>query len=901
MRSRMLIFLIAVLTSGFSFAQSGTLSLELAGASSITFCKDSLAFGPMVKVEGDSIYDGLKVSIANYISGAERLECKKLSASLSAQWLSATGTLELRGAATAGEYQDAIENIWYFNPMPIPNSTTRQIAISLIDADFLPETGHFYRYYKQPGISWNEAKAAAESDDKIYHGMRGYLVTITMKEENEFIWTKIDGVGWIGASDEEREGYWKWVTGPEAGTLFWKGAVGGAAVSGQYANWRSDEPNNQGDEDYAHINQSKTNEPKTWNDLPNAGGSISADEYYPKGYIVEYGGRSDDPDLELSTSFDIKIRKVVFSAVADQTICRYDTISLNQSSEGSYSWLPTAGLSDAFISNPKASPYDSTVYQARVDYDGCVDTKLFNVNVTPVYSTAINIDSSQCSGYSLAVNYEGDAPSTADFSWYFADTLYAGGKGLTDLTIQLGFLQTNQRKLGLQISESGCQSVLETTQVRVTPNIELTADVTEGCRPLTVNFSATATEEIETYTWEFGDGLGLSTPDPSIQHVYDYAGAYDVTLTVFCVDGCTNTGTFDDFITVYPIKTVYTDIDPKRCYPHEFDVNYTGSGTDADTYLWDLSALDPEEIVYNPGNKIGPLRISLKNKPQASIGLQVISDKGCTSAKKTFSFKRQPWFDLAADIARGCSPFTANLTATALDPIDQLSYTWDTGLSTQTGEQVAEEYSEQGAQYQISAIGVSSITGCSDTVLMEQAIDVYSDPVAAFDFDKAESLISDPVFQFTNLSEGALNYEWDFGDGQFSYEENPKNRYEGLGWFDVLLLAESEFGCTDTVSHRVLVAPDDLFPPNAISPNSTNPENHIFLLTSEAVQTEGYHMLIYNRWGEQVFESIDKATGWDGKMKNGEFAPEGTYVWVLNYRDVFDHFRKQSGTVTLVF
>ena len=70
--------------------------------------------------------------------------------------------------------------------------------------------------------------------------------------EVDFPWN--GPAAFIGASDAAQEGVWRWVTGPETGTNFWNGAANGSAVTGQYANWATGEPNNSGgSENYAVI------------------------------------------------------------------------------------------------------------------------------------------------------------------------------------------------------------------------------------------------------------------------------------------------------------------------------------------------------------------------------------------------------------------------------------------------------------------------------------------------------------------------------------------------------------------------------------------------------------------------------------------------------------------------
>ncbi len=136
---------------------------------------------------------------------------------------------------------------------------------------------HYYEFVSAPGITWTDAKAAAEGSTR--YGLTGYLATVTSAEENALLTSKLGGQGWMGASDAALEGDWRWVTGPEADTSFWSGAAGGSAVDGAYHNWAIGEPNDFSGEDYAHFLLNGE-----WNDLPNdVGGSIS-------GYVVEYGG-----------------------------------------------------------------------------------------------------------------------------------------------------------------------------------------------------------------------------------------------------------------------------------------------------------------------------------------------------------------------------------------------------------------------------------------------------------------------------------------------------------------------------------------------------------------------------------------------------------------------------------
>lgn len=194
---------------------------------------------------------------------------------------------------SAGTLVDNYNGTFTYTPSGATNQTvTVQYTVKRDDGTTVFATnGHFYEFVTAPQITWQDAKVAAEQ--RTYNGMQGYLATVTSAAEDGFVSQKLNGEGWIGASDAAVEGTWKWVTGPEAGQQFWSGLWNGSSVNGMYENWAGGEPNNAGDEDYAHYWSTGL-----WNDYPNYAGGIS-------GYIVEYGGLSGDCNTNNTSTADI--------------------------------------------------------------------------------------------------------------------------------------------------------------------------------------------------------------------------------------------------------------------------------------------------------------------------------------------------------------------------------------------------------------------------------------------------------------------------------------------------------------------------------------------------------------------------------------------------------------------
>lgn len=376
--------------------------------------------------------------------------------------------------------------------------------------------------------------------------------------------------------------------------------------------------------------------------------------------------------------------------------------------------------------------------------------------------------------------------------------------------------------------------------------------------------------------------------------------------------GCQNADSTD--ITVQPMPTVEIltpEID--TCREPNLTVEYLADYANTSGITWFVT---PATNVSIADNRANPTNVTFNASNDSTNQFIVIAqtDAGdacpATSAVKLIRIHPIPDAEIVPDVEDGCQPLPVNFDILVNNKVNSTNstYNWDFGDgNTGTGLPTTHTFNTPGTN-DVSVQMISEY-GC-DTIL-NFPIDVYPLPTAAFTPTPRSTTAALPKFSFNNesnvnpiLGSTIVLNEWDFGDPLTNDDTSTRRN---AGWFygadtatyQVTLKVTTNYGCTDSTFDFVQVGPDILvYIPNAFSPDGSGPlTNDRFRVVASGFKT--YEMIIFNRWGEKLFESTDITEGWDGNYQ-GQPCQQDVYAYLAKFTNFKGEEFVYDGTITLI-
>jgi gliding motility-associated-like protein len=435
----------------------------------------------------------------------------------------------------------------------------------------------------------------------------------------------------------------------------------------------------------------------------------------------------------------------------------------------------------------------------------------------------------------------------------------------------------------------------------IQPSINGVVRDSVGCIPLTVDFRDTVLSAVS-YEWDFdGDGTSdLTTTTPDASYTYTNTGSYRVRLIAIDPSSCNVRDT--SYVT---IKASDQQADPNfnavKLAPCEaFNYQFENSSiapparpfTDT-SFIWDFGDGSPK---VKAG--LGTVNHQYATAGSYKVRLTLVDTAYCNAPE----FKEIVLNVAALVKARfetppaGCAPYNAVFKNTS-DGGQQ--FFWDFGDgTTSTSPDPVHQYMSPGT-YTITLRVVDPNT-CNREDQTSFTITVYSNPQADFSISPQPPIVNTPI-TFTNLaSSDGVRFKWLFGDGDSlitTTREAVQHEYNTTGTFDACLIVFNANNCSDTICKPVqtLVEPA-VDVPNAFTPLSGDINSRISVRGYGIKQMQ---FIIYNRWGQKVFETNNVRTGWDGRFK-GTLQPMDVYAYTLEVNFTDGTKATKRGDITLI-
>jgi len=556
------------------------------------------------------------------------------------------------------------------------------------------------------------------------------------------------------------------------------------------------------------------------------------------------------------------------SIIGDADYCEGFTASISANQVYNiYDW--STGESTQTINVTSA---DNPIILTVTDASGCSGTStIYNVIENPTPIIDAGLDANFCVGGSVLLSASG----AVDYFWDngvgvgnnfnvspSVNTVY----NVTGTDVN-GCVGTDQ--IEVFVNDPPTATIIGTTTIcENDPSPSITFTGANGTAPYTFTYNINGGPNLTVTST--GNTANLVVPNtPSGVYTYNL-----VSVEESSVNNCSQSQSGSAIITINSLPNVDAGLDQVACGNNQ--ITLTASG--AINYVWNNGVQNGVAFVPTTG-------------VYTVVGTDVNGCINTDNVSVLVSPIPTPDFDISYT---SCEPFVVTLTNTTPGVSSNCVWQISNGSAPIQGCGPIVLTMSQAGQYDVSLTTFNQ-AGCSATITELNAFSFEQAPIASFSPQNTVVSTLDTEISFVNNSTGADSYNWDFGDNTpNSNVTNPVHQYDENETenYIVTLIAYSNAGCSDTVYGYIRVEEEIIY----YIPNTFTPDNDQFNQSFQPVFTSGYDpydytLLIFNRWGEIIFESHDVDQGWDGTYAGSNRVQDGTYTWKIEFKTTINDKR----------
>lgn len=594
-----------------------------------------------------------------------------------------------------------------------------------------------------------------------------------------------------------------------------------------------------------------------------------------------------------TTTVTVANVNATFSATATNASCpmgHNGTATANHSFPGNppgltatYQWNDPAGQTTRIATGLLPGTYVCTVTLSN----GCVGTATATVGANPVaYSATSTLVS--CPGGSDGTATANMAPVVGTLSYLWNDPN----------------AQTAQTAAGLA---AGTYSCVITSNIGCTGTVNVTVSEIPGMiassstTPVTCHASndgimaVTVTQGTPPYSYAWDHSASTSHTATDL-----YVGQAVVTITDS--KGCIITESNN---LTEPAALKITAVTPDLVICPEDSTTLTVSGTGGNGQQYYTFTWKENGTVIGTG-------LSITVDPQNTnteycVELTEACGSPSTDTCMRINFPTPIRPDYRSNLPYSCLPgafIFENHTVVAEDGIDSVYVTFGNGSDGVVYGNDSIHYTYTAAGIYTIHVTVTSELGCVTDSTFAGIANVIANPVADFTMSANPTTIFETVIKMQDKSSpNVINWFWSSPGSvpNTSTYQNPTFHFpEGvITTYPIQLIVETPEGCVDTTERILSVVSDMIFyAPNAFTPDGDE-FNQTWKFYASGIDEYNFELLIFNRWGEIIWETHDVNSGWDGTY-NGVPCKEGAYTWVARMKDLYSDTKKTlNGTINL--